>query len=100
MFGTNVMHASLPGLDTLYKEFSNCILRSIVFEFHEEDQNYLRHLWTGNRLATSSLTYKLVDQSADVLVGVFYREELQRVIPNEGQYTILKRRKRKGSKES
>lgn len=53
-----------------------------------------------DRLATSPPTYKLVDQAGDVLVGVFYREELQRVIPTEGEYTVLKRRKRKGSKES
>ena len=53
-----------------------------------------------DRLATSPPTYKLVDHSGEVLVGVFYREELQRVIPTDGQYTILKRRKRKGSKES
>lgn len=53
-----------------------------------------------DRLATSPPTYKLVDRSGEVLVGVFYREELQRVIPTDGQYTILKHRKRKGSKES
>lgn len=53
-----------------------------------------------DRLATSPPTYKLADQSGDILVGVFYREELQKVIPTEGQYTVLKRRKRKGSKES
>lgn len=52
------------------------------------------------RLATSPPTYKLLDQSGNLLVGAFYREELQRVIPVEGRFTVLRRRKRKGLSES
>ena len=51
-------------------------------------------------LGTTPATYKLIDQSGNVLVGVFYREELQRVIPVKGQYTVLQRRKKKGQAES
>ena len=52
------------------------------------------------RLATSPPTYKLLDQSGNVLVGVFYHPELQRVVPVEGSYTVLRRRKRRGIPES
>ena len=42
------------------------------------DEYFLIH----SRMATSPPTYKLVDQNGEILVGSFYREELQRVIPH------------------
>ena len=53
-----------------------------------------------SRLATVPPTYKLVDRSGEVLVGAFYRDELHLVLPVSGQHNVLKRRKRKGIRES
>ena len=53
-----------------------------------------------HRLATKPPTYQLRDRDGQVLVGTFYESELQPVLPIEGAYTVLARRKRKGVRES
>ena len=52
------------------------------------------------RISSSPPTYELRDRKGEVLIGRFYEPELQFVIPLEGAYTLLGRRKRKGLQES
>ncbi len=63
--------------------------------------NYNEEYFTVHqRTPSSPPTYKLIDQKGDVIIGSFYEQELHRVIPVEGKYIVIKRRKRKGIKES
>lgn len=52
-----------------------------------------------DRMLTHPPAYKLRDMNGEVLQGIFYREELQKVIPQKKQYKILRSRKRKGIRE-
>jgi hypothetical protein len=52
-----------------------------------------------DRMSTVPPTYKLLDMNGEVLRGIFYEQELQKVIPERDQYKVLKTRTRKGIKE-
>ena len=50
-------------------------------------------------LNTFPPTYKLIDINGEILRGSFYEAELQKIIPKQNEYKIIKKRKRKGKKE-
>jgi len=52
-----------------------------------------------DRISSKPPTYKLLDMNGEIIQGSFYEQELQKVIPERGQFKILQSRTRKGIKE-
>lgn len=52
-----------------------------------------------DRISSKPPTYKLLDMNGEIIQGSFYEQELQKVIPERGQFKILQTRTKKGNKE-